>query len=730
MNHEPETILLTGRIEKITYSSEETGYTVAKVTVQGRKDPVTVVGNLISPVPGEILTMKGEWTNHPKFGEQFKASEFSSSPPESPAGIERYLGSGLIKGIGPVMAGRIVKKFGKKTLDVIERDADKLSSVEGIGKKRVAEIKKAWDDQREIRSLMIFLHEYGLGAGFAVKIFRKYGSRGIAVMKENPYRLAVDISGIGFTTADRIGTKLGFSKNAKERTESGIIYLLSTFSEEGHVYYPLPALIESGAEMLGVGKDDVEKGIESAAEAGKIVVEEFDKENGTAEGGGKGVFLAKYHYCETGVSGLLKNIAGSKKSLRDADPEKAVEWAQKRLSITLAGKQAEAVRMALSEKTLVITGGPGTGKTTIINSVIRIFEKLGVRILLAAPTGRAARRMSEATGLEARTIHRMLEYNPEKGGFQKNEGNPLDCGLLVVDEASMIDTILMFSMLRAVPQESVLILVGDVNQLPSVGSGNVLGDIIGSGIVPVVVLTDIFRQAKESRIVINAHRINGGEMPFWKTDEKNGDFYFIEQDDPERIAGIIRELVSERIPGRFGFNPMDEIQVLTPMHRGILGSSSLNEILQEELNPGGVPLSRGGEKYKEGDKVMQIRNNYDKDVFNGDIGRIKSIDAADRKLTVSFDGRSVGYDFHELDDIMLSYAVSVHKSQGSEYPAVVMPVHTQHYMLLQRNLIYTAVTRAKRLVVLVGTKKALAIGINNNRTRKRYTRLKERLKKQ
>lgn len=729
MNQKPETILLTGRIEKITYTSEETGYTVAKAIVRGRKEPVTVVGNLISPAPGETLSMKGEWTKHPKFGEQFKVSEFSSAAPESPAGIEKYLGSGLIKGIGPVMAERIVKKFGTKTLDIIEKDTSRLSSVEGIGEKRIVMIKKAWDEQKEIRGLMLFIHAYGLGAGYAAKIFKKYGNRATAIMKENPYRLAVDIPGIGFITADRIGAKLGFLKDSKERVESGIAYVLFTLTEEGHVYYPLPALIDKCSAMLEVEKDDVKKGIDTAAASGKIVIEELVEDAGKTDDEKKGVFPAKFHFCETGISKLMKKITGSAKSFRNIDPDKAIEWAQRQLSITLAGKQVSALRSALRDKSLVITGGPGTGKTTIINAIIKIYKRLGIKILLAAPTGRAAKRMSEATGHAAKTIHRMLEYNPEKGGFQRDENNPLECDLLIVDEASMIDTLLMFAMLRAVPPEAAMIFVGDVNQLPSVGAGNVLSDVIESGLVPVVVLTDIFRQAKESLIVVNAHRINSGEMPFWKTGENGGDFYFIEQDNPERIVEIITELVTERIPKRFGLDSIDEIQVLTPMHRGVLGSSALNEVLQETLNPADVSLMRGEKKYKTGDKVMQVKNNYEKDVFNGDIGRIKSIDPADQKMVVSFEGRHVEYDFHELDDIILSYAVSVHKSQGSEYPAVVMPVHTQHYMLLQRNLIYTALTRGRRLAVMVGTKKALAIGINNNRTQKRYTHLKERLKK-
>ncbi|MBU2622514.1 MAG: AAA family ATPase, partial [Proteobacteria bacterium] len=573
INHEPETMFLTGRIDKITYTSEETGYTVAKVIVPGKKEPVTVVGNLISPVPGETLTMKGEWTRHPKFGEQFKVSEFSSAAPESPAGIEKYLGSGIVKGIGPVMAERIVKKFGIKTLHIIEKDTGKLSLVEGIGEKRISMIRKAWDEQKEIRNLMLFLHAHGLGAGYAVKIFRKYGNRATAVMKENPYRLAVDISGIGFITADGIGAKLGFSKDSKERIESGIVYVLFTLSEEGHVYYPLPALVEKCAAMLDVETEDVKKGIDAAAASGQIVIEELGEDIQKPGEERKGVFLAKYHYCESGISKLLEKIVGSVKSFRDVAPDKAIEWIQQQLSITLAEKQTEAVRSALEEKVLVITGGPGTGKTTIINAIIKIFQRLGIKILLAAPTGRAAKRMTEATGFGAKTIHRMLEYNPEKGGFQRDEKNPLECNLLIVDEASMIDTLLMFSMLKAVPPEAALILVGDVNQLPSVGAGNVLNDVIESGLVPVVTLTEIFRQAKESRIVINAHRINSGEMPFLKADENGSDFYFIEQDNPEKIIEIIRELVTERIPKRFGFDSFDEIQVLTPMHRGVLGSS-------------------------------------------------------------------------------------------------------------------------------------------------------------
>lgn len=718
---------LSGQIEIITYTNEKTGYMVARVKVKGIKNPVTVVGNLISPVLGETFTMKGEWTNHPKFGEQFAVSEFISMVPEDALGVERYLGSGMIKGLGPVMAQRIVKEFGEKTLSIIENETDKLLQVEGIGKKRIAVIKNAWDEQKAMRSIMLFLYAHGIGSGYAIKIFKKYGDRSVAVLKENPYRLVSDIFGIGFLTADKIAQKFGFSKDSDERMEAGIFYVLSELADEGHVYYPYKPLVEKCAEILDVARDAIKSRIDAVALSGKIVIEEI-KDRQEENGKTKGVFLLKYHYCETGISKCMKLIAGSVGPFNSTISDKAIEWVQGRMAIKLAEKQIEAIRCALGSKVMVITGGPGTGKTTIVNAILKISENLKLKTLLAAPTGRAARRMSEATKHEAKTIHRMLEFNFERGGFQKDENNPLDCDMLIVDEASMIDTILMFGLLRAAPSRAALVIVGDVNQLPSVGAGNVLNDIITSELFPVVVLSEIFRQAKKSHIVINAHRINSGQMPFLKAGDNESDFYFIEQDDPQKAVGIIRELVARRIPKRFGLDPFYDIQVLTPMHKGELGVSNLNKVLQEALNPGEASLASPEKNFKTGDKVMQIRNNYDKDVFNGDIGRINSINSKDQNVMVSFDNRLVKYDFYEIDEIILSYAVSVHKSQGSEYPAVVIPVHTQHYMLLQRNLIYTALTRGRRLVVMVGAKKALAIGINNSKTQKRYTYLKNRLK--
>jgi len=691
--------------------------------VYRQKELVTIVGNLMAPTPGEIFQMRGEWANHPKYGEQFKIVQYKSMVPASVYGIEKYLGSGLIRGIGPVMAKRIVQVFGKETLEVIEKDTEKLAEVHGIGKKRIGMIKKAWEEQKEIREVMLFLQTHGVSSGYATKIFKQYGNRSIEVVKENPYRLAMDIFGIGFLTADRIAEKLGFAKDSEVRAEAGILYVLHQLSDDGHVYFPYEPLIEKCQEILGVERDVIIRALGTIAAQEKIIIEDLDKE---AEK--KAVYLAKFHFSETSTAARIRTLVKAPKSIRKIDSEKALEWVQGQLSITLAEKQMQAVKTAIENKVMVITGGPGTGKTTIINAILKIFSKLKVGILLAAPTGRAAKRMSEATGYEAKTIHRMLEYSIQKGGFQKDEEDPLECDLLIMDEASMIDIILMHHLLKAVPVQATLILVGDVNQLPSVGAGNVLRDIIASGTVPVVELNEIFRQAKESLIIVNAHRINSGQIPPLKpSKEKLDDFYFIEQEDPEEVLKTLLDLVKKRIPQRFRFDAIDDIQVLTPMHRGTVGASNLNLELQGALNPSEDELIRGSRAFHVKDKVMQIRNNYDKEVFNGDIGRITRIDQENQEVTISFDGKEVIYDYPDLDEIVLAYAVSVHKSQGSEYPAVIIPLLTQHYVLLQRNLIYTAVTRGKKLVVLVGTKKALAIAVRNNKTEKRYTYLKNRL---
>ncbi len=722
---------LQGQIERITYSNEENGYTVAKLKVRGRQDLVTVIGNLMAPMPGEIIRMRGEWTNHPKFGEQFKIDAYESMVPATVYGIRKYLGSGLIKGIGPVMATRIVKRFGEKTLEVIDSGVGRLVEVEGIGAKRIEMIEKAWADQKEIREVMVFLQTHGVSSGYATKIFKQYGKTSIQVVTENPYRLATDIFGIGFITADKIAGKLGFGKDSPLRAEAGILYVLHQLADEGHVYYPYEPLIGKCGEILDADREILVKAFGTIAVDKRIVIEDLNESSEDDRENHKAVYLAKYHFSETGIANRMKVLLKAPKSIRPIDADRAIEWVQQKLSIELAEMQIEAVKNAAANKVMVITGGPGTGKTTIINSIIRIYKAVGVNLLLAAPTGRAARRMSEATGEEAKTLHRLLEYSPAKAGFKKDDNDPLDCDLLIVDEASMIDVILMHHLLKAVPPTATFILVGDVNQLPSVGAGNVLNDIIASHSVPVVELNEIFRQARESSIIVNAHRINNGSMPLIKPanppGERLDDFYFIEKEDPEDVLKLIVEMVRDRIPKRFGLNPVDEIQVLTPMHKGVVGAGNLNLELQNALNPSKEEISRGGRSFRVGDKVMQIKNNYDKEVFNGDIGRIAGIDIEAQEAVLSFDGRKVAYDFPDLDEVVPAYAISVHKSQGSEYPAVVMPVLIQHYMLLQRNLIYTAITRGRKLVVLIGTKKALAIAVRNNKTQRRYTRLAKRL---
>jgi exodeoxyribonuclease V alpha subunit len=722
---------ISGQIEHITFTNAETGFTIAKVRVAGRGEPVTVVGTLLAPVPGEVLDMDGEWTQHPRFGEQFKVDRFTTKVPATLHGIRNYLGSGLIKGLGPVMAGRIVDRFGQDTLEVIEHDSGRLAEVPGIGAKRIAMVADAWRAQREIRDVMLFLQSHGVGTGYAVKIFRQYGSHAVAAVRENPYRLATDIAGIGFITADRIAEKIGIPRNAPMRVAAGVLYVLNRLADAGHVYCPDAALIDRAQEALAVEPALIVQSLRTLAAEEFIIIEGLPPGVPGAEGASQPVYLTTLHRCETGIARKLRTLLEVPRARPIVAVDPALAWVQQRLAITLSENQLEAVRGAITHKVMVITGGPGTGKTTIVNSILRILGRIPERVLLAAPTGRAAKRLSEATGRDAKTIHRLLEYNPRKGGFQRNEENPLAADALIVDEASMIDTVLMHQLLKAVPLTAAFILVGDVNQLPSVGAGNVLGDVIESGAVPVVRLTQIFRQASRSQIIVNAHKINEGIVPSLGAagaDEPGQDFFFIEREDPEHALETIIALVSTRIPKRFGLDPLNDIQVLTPMHKGAVGTTHLNRKLQEALNPGEGGVARGEFFYRVGDKVMQIRNNYDKEVFNGDIGRITALSVEARGLTVVFDGRAVAYDFSDLDEIVHAYAVSVHKAQGSEYPAVIFPVLTQHYILLQRNLIYTAVTRARRLAVLVGTRRALAIGVKSAPTERRFTRLRERLR--
>jgi exodeoxyribonuclease V alpha subunit len=672
--------------------------------------------------------MKGEWGNHPKFGEQFKIVFCQTTTPATVYGIEKYLGSGLVKGIGPVMAKRIVKMFKEETLNIIELEIDKLADVDGIGKKRIGMIKHAWEEQKEIRAVMLFLQSHGVSSGYAAKIFKQYGNDAIKIVQENPYRLATDIFGIGFITADKIAEKLGFAKDSDLRAGAGILYVLQEMTDEGHVYYPYEPLIVKCKEVLDIDREIIVKALGTQVADQQIVIEDMNQDLEAFQENNKVVYLIGYHIAETNLAARLKRLLTAPQAIRKIDSEKAIQWVQDKLSITLADKQVEAVQSAVANKVMVITGGPGTGKTTIITAILKVFSALKTKIMLAAPTGRAAKRMSEATGHEAKTIHRLLEYNMRKRAFDKNDEKPLDCQLLIIDEASMIDTLLMHHLLKAIPLTATFILVGDVNQLPSVGAGNVLRDIIDSGVAPVVELNEIFRQAQESSIIVNVHRINQGLTPNLKSNpDKLDDFYFIEQEDPEKVLELIISLVKDRIPQRFGLKQGTEIQVLTPMHRGIVGAGNLNIELQKALNPREDGILRGGRTFKVNDRVMQIVNNYDKEVYNGDIGRITLIDEEAQEVTVTIDDRQIIYDYSDLDELVHAYAVSIHKSQGSEYPAVVIPILIQHYILLQRNLLYTGVTRGKKLVVLVGTKKALAIAIRNNKTEKRYTLLRQRL---
>jgi len=712
---------LKGHIERVTFSSEETAFCVCRLKVKGERDLVTIVGNMVNPVPGEFVELTGKWISHAKFGNQFQIRQYKTLAPATQFGIQKYLGSGLIKGIGPVMAKRIVKQFGIKSLDIIEKSIDKLSEVDGIGKKRIEMIAQAWDDQKEVRTVMLFLQSHGVSTAYAAKIFKTYGQDSIHIVKENPYRLARDIFGIGFIIADSIAEKLGMAKHAPQRIEAGLEYVLHQLSDDGHVCYPYHELCQKVQTMLEVDRDIVLKAVADSFSADRVVIEDINENK-------KLVFLKKFHVCEIGIAQNFERLKNSSKSVRKIDSKKAVEWIKGQIKITLAKNQEEAVKKSLEEKVLIITGGPGTGKTTIINAIIKILKKAGAKILLAAPTGRAAKRMSEATWERAQTIHRLLDYSMKKPGFKKDNKNPLKCDVLIIDEASMIDTVLMHHLLKAVPPKATLIFVGDVNQLPSVGPGNVLNDLIVSNAFAVVTLDTIFRQARKSLIVVNAHRINKGMFPVLANDNKKSNFYFVQKEEPEDVLNTIIDLVQNRIPQKFKVDPVDDIQVLTPMHRGIVGAGNLNHELQKILNPNKGILQRGNREFKVSDKVMQIRNNYDKHVYNGDIGRIVDINLIDQKMRLNFDGREVEYDFSSLDEIVHAYAVSVHKSQGSEYPVVIIPVVIQHYILLQRNLIYTAVTRGKKLVVLVGTKKALAMAINTDKSSRRHTRLSYRLK--
>lgn len=715
-----ESVEIAGTLDRVVFHNAENGYTVCRVMPVGAKDPVSVVGTMMQPQVGVRLRITGRWVEHDRFGRQIQMLSCEEIMPADTEGIRLYLASGLIKGIGEVMAGRIVDLFGPDTIQVLDEEPERLLEVHGLGRRTLERIRKSWAEHRGIRELMLFLQPHGISTAYAVRIFRNYGQQALEVVRENPYRLAMDIRGIGFVTADSVARKLGFSEQHPLRAQAGILYTLQRMMEDGHVYVPRDLLVTRTSEQLNIPLDLVENSLDDLELDERVVREEMDGEIG--------IYLNRFYLYESRIAFYLQRLLHSPKSVRFPDAAAVVRQVTEDLPITLAPEQLEAVCTAARSKLMVLTGGPGTGKTTIINAIIRLFERVRAKILLAAPTGRAAKRMSETSRREARTIHRLLEYSPAEDGFARNEDNPLACSLLVIDEASMMDTQLFFHLLKAVPLGTTFILVGDAHQLPSVGPGDVLQDIISSGAIPVVELTEIFRQSAESEIICNAHMINRGEMPRLESSRARlSDFYFIQQQDPERAADMVVELVKNHIPRRFGLHPVNDIQVLTPMHKGAVGAAYLNTRLQEALNPQKSYVQQGDRRFGLHDKVMQIRNNYDKDVYNGDIGRIILMDTKERTLTVRFDDRNVPYDFKDLDEIVPAYAISIHKSQGSEYPAVVIPLMMQHYMLLQRNLIYTGVTRGKRLVILVGEKKALHIAIKNNRMLKRFTRLARRL---
>ena len=707
---------LRGIVDRITFQNEENGYTVARLQVEGlaayNNRPATIVGEMLSINPGETVVLEGEWTTHKQYGAQFKIASYQTVYPSTVEGMRRYLGSGLIKGIGPVTAKRIVDHFGKEALDVIERDPERLVEVEGLGAKRAKWIIKAWEDQREIHNVMLFLQSHEVGTGYAVKIWKRYGHDAVELIRENPYRLSVDVWGIGFLTADRIAQKMGIPAHSDRRIQAGLLHVLNEAADkEGHVFLPEDALIESCVEALNVPVDAIAPCIAQLCSEESIVVDD------------ERVYLPHLYYAEQGAATRCYQLSQVQRIELGNIPAE-IRAIEQRDGVTFAPRQKTALEKALSHNLLVLTGGPGTGKTTTIKGLIALLEARNKTIALSAPTGRAAKRMSEATGHEAKTIHRLLKFSPSEMVFEKNFENPLEIDALIVDEISMVDTVLMNSLLRAVPISASVVLVGDVDQLPSVGAGNVLKDVIASGIVEVIELNEIFRQAQTSRIITNAHAINRGEMPYVQND-RDADFFFLEASEPDQVVETVCGLCATRLPRTYRLDSIEDIQVLVPMYRGETGANNLNRVLQDELNPKGQEMTRGGIRFRVGDKVMQVRNNYDRDVFNGDIGRVHGIE--DDILRVRFQDRVLAYEFSELDELVLAYAMSVHKSQGAEFRAVVMPLTTQHYMMLQRNLLYTAITRARELVVIVGTKQALGMAVRNNRVAERHTTLSPRI---
>ena len=733
---------LSGSVERVTYYNEENGYTVLRLMPDSRgmlpyahgNPLITVVGNLPEVNPGEWLRLTGQWLNHPKHGRQFQVELCEQSVPASVEGIKRYLGSGMVRGVGKVMAERIVNRFGADTLDVIDDDPQRLNEVLGIGRKRVESIIKAWAEQRAIKDVMVFLHGHGISTHLAVKIYKQYGDESLAVVQKTPYRLVHDIHGIGFKTADKIAQALGLAADDPARIEAGIHYTLSRMAEDGHVYAPQAELEPAAADILGVPAERVTTVLQ-ALENSELVRRETlvydvpaEKTAAATVREEQAVYLPALYFSETGLTRQVRRLVEHPTSRLRGIGHSELGTRNGQGPVELTAQQRQAIEATLAHKLTILTGGPGTGKTTTLRTLLDTLDRGGRTYALASPTGRAAKRLTEATGREARTIHRLLEFKPGEG-FGRNEHAPIDADLIVIDEASMLDLVLAYNLLRAIGSDSHLLLVGDIDQLPSVGAGDVLRDLIASDVAAVVRLETIFRQAAGSLIIRNAHRINQGLMPETHADAE--DFFLFVKDDPEETAALLVDVVARRIPHKFGLDPLDDIQVLAPMYNGAAGVTRLNAVLQETLNPPGprkMERRLGGRVFRAGDKVMQTVNNYDKSVYNGDIGRVTAIDPIGQTLTVGIDGAPVVYDFLEVDELIHAFAVSVHKAQGAEYPCVVIPVVTQHYLMLQRNLLYTAVTRARRLAVLVGTRRAIQIAVRTNPVAQRHTALDWRLK--
>ncbi len=714
-----ETAALEGVVRRILFTNEENGWAAVRLETDDG-DRFTAVGTLLGVREGDRLRLSGRWKRHEKFGRQLDVASFVHVAPTTRKGLEAFLASGRLPGIGPALAKRLVGAFGLDTLEVLDREPERLTEVPGIGPRTAEKVVRAWQDARTIRQVMVFLLSHGISPGVAAKVHRRYGASALDVVRENPYRLADEVFGVGFATADRIARSLGIPRDAPQRLEAGLVYALQEAAGDGHVFLPRDRLLEQAASLLEVDPEALEEPLDELERRMRVVVERPPEP--------PAIFLPRLHAAEVEVARQVRLILESPAPAVTDRGEHAIRWFERRSGLTLAEAQRRALAAVVTEKALVVTGGPGTGKTTLVQGVTAIFGAKGRQVELAAPTGRAAKRLAEATGLPARTIHRLLEFNPATRAFARSRENPIQAELLVVDEVSMLDVELAAALFAAVPPACRVLLVGDADQLPSVGPGSVLADLIASGALPVVRLEHIFRQAAASRIVLNAHRVNHGRMPELPRPGEDSDFFFVERDDPAALARTVGELVAERIPRSFGLDPVDDVHVLAPMHRGEAGVAALNTLLRARLNPGGGPeLIVGSRSFRAGDKVMQIRNNYELEVFNGDLGRVVSVDPAERTLIVLFDGRPVQVPTEGLDDLVPAYCSTIHKAQGSEFPAVVIALHHSHHIMLERNLLYTAITRGKRLVVVVGSRRALQRAVSNATQRRRHTRLAERL---